>query len=131
MSPSKAKFKRALRDSKFSFRRGRGGMVWQRAVELELGIFFPSDSAFTQRGRVPWKLHSFIKTIQFMRGTASQVNISGSTSLPLTDLQHLGALQPPFKIDLYFLFRPLNFFPLLLCLHLVQHRTKLSLYLFC
>lgn len=84
---------------------GGGGEGWcgRELWSWSWVFFFPSDSAFTQRGRVPWKLHSFIKTIQFMGGTASQVNISGSTTLPLTDLQHLGALQPPFKIDLYFL----------------------------
>lgn len=69
------------------------------------------------RGGVPWKLHSFLESVQFMRETTSQVSIGGSTFLPLADLQPPGALQP--KIDLDFLYLSLN----LPCLHLAQLRT--------
>lgn len=106
----------------FSVGEGRDGVAESCGAGAGY-FFFQAIQPLHKEAESPGSCIVLLKHIQFMGGTASQVNISGSTSLPLTDLQHLGALQPPFKIDLYFLLLPFNLFPLLLCLHLVQHRT--------
>lgn len=92
---------------------GGGGEGWcgRELWSWSWGFFFSQAiQPLHKEAESPGSCIVLLKHIQFMGGTAFQVNISGSTPLPLTDLQHLGALQPPFKIDLYFLLLPFNLF---------------------
>lgn len=93
--------------------------MWQRVVKLNhVFSFFLASQTFFKEAK---STGNCIGLLEVFRSGGNQLLISGSTSASLTGLQPLCGLQPPPRIDLFFLsVKPLSFTSVCSTLHITE-----------